>query len=260
MMQRTISAALLAAILTLGARSEAQTPVITSVTPEAAMAGDEVVITGTNLGLVTHARFTAIVGGFVGVWSMPVPVTSVSSTEVTVTVPLFNSFTQPPAMPAGDPHGSIEVRDAGGTFSNALNFFYMEATFGQTTSAGAGTTQSSGRRAATSFTEAGGAPESGNQGFTLTLDNAVPGSLAFVAFGIAGAPPFPMVGDGQVVIDIFQFYQVLPFTFVADGAGRVFFPIAIPGFSVNLTIAIQWAMVDGVSGAVGVAKGLFTML
>lgn len=248
------SVALLATASVLSAQT------ITSVTPEAAAPGDTIVIRGANLAAVTQVRFEAVVGGFVGISNVLVTASSVSATEVVATVPLINSFTPPNAVPPGSPLGNIRVRTGTGVLSNQRQFFFMEATFGQVTTTGNGTTQSNGRRAITSFTYSGGAPTPGNAAFVLTLDNAIPSSAAIVAFGLEGVPPYPLVSDGTVVIDIFQPYQVLPQTFVTDALGRATLPAPIPNVSLGLSIAVQWAMVDGVSGAVEVAEALVVQL
>jgi hypothetical protein len=236
----------------------AQVGTITSITPEAAAPGDEVVITGTGLGLTQDVVFRATTGGFFSPQNRIATPTIVTPNVVIVTVPLVNAFVPPVA--GSSPHGLVFVRDAGGTLSNSTPFFFMEATFGQVTTAGAGTSQSNGLRAATSFTNAGDAPTAGNAAFVLTLDNAVPGSPAILAFGFAANPPFAMVGDGEVVIDILQPFQVLPLTFTVDLAGRIFFPVSIPNVMLNATIAIQWAMVDAGTGSVVIAKGLFAQI
>jgi hypothetical protein len=251
---------LVVALATTSGALCAQVPVINTVGPEAAMPGDQIVITGTGLSQVTHVRFRAVVGGFVGVTFRLVVPTSVSNTQVIANVPLINSFTPPFATPAGAPLGSLEVRDAGGTLSNTVDFSYMEATFGQTITAGAGTTTSAGLRAATGYTALGGPPVAGNLNFVLTLDNATPTSPAILAVGAPGVPPYLAVGNGSVIIDIFQPYTILSTPFVTDANGRATFFVPLPTPTSGLIFAVQWAFVDAGTLSAAVANGMVFQL
>ena len=235
----------------------AQVPMITDVFPEAASPGDEISIFGTGLSNATHVRFIASVGGFVGQLSSIQAVSFVSPTEVRATVPMINAFAPPGTSSPGDPRGSLTVRDAGGLMTAPSNFFFLEGTFNQTMTVGAGTTLASGRRSATSFTFAGGAPAYNNANFVLTLDNATPGSSAFLAFGDIDTTPGTMVGDGLFIIDP-SFIQVVG-PFPVDLQGRVVLPTPIPPGIFGVTVAIQWGFAD-VGGVPALSTGLVTIL
>lgn len=221
----------------------AQVPVATDVFPEAAAPGDTIRICGTGLGNATHVRFWANVGGFAGQLPFIVLVSSVSPTEVTAVVPLVNAFAPPNAVPPGVPVGAVEVRDAGGLFSNQLSFFFTEAT-PAIDIVGLGSTNSNLARAATSFTVGGGAPTAGNGTFELTLNNATPNTTAILAFGAPATPPGIPLFDGFVAIDLTQ-VQLLPNTFLTDAKGNLSFPIPIPMGAAGVTGVVQWAYLDG---------------
>jgi hypothetical protein len=248
-----------AILLALPASARAQVMLVASVLPEAAAPGDEIVIRGFGFTPTTQVAFQASVGGALGLETKVVVPTSVSFLEIVVTMPSFASFTAPPSPLAGDPFGIVYSFDGGSAISNALAVFFMECTFGQSTTAGLGTTQSDGKHAATSFTALGGPPVPGNASFVLTLDNAVPGSPAALGFGLPSFFPLP-IGDGLLMLQWNPGPEVLPFGFIADADGRATFPVAIPNISLNMTIAIQWGFVDAGNNVVCVAKALLVQL
>ena len=235
--------------LTMAATTWGQT--ITRATPEAASPGDLVILDGTALGGTTVVRFFASVGGFVGTWTVDVVPSSVSATQVTAVVPTMAGFAPPGAIPPGDPVGTITTLGPG--TSNSLAFFYIQATPTVTT-LGTGTTQPGVLgKAVVGFTIAGGPPVPPNPGFTVTLENAVPFSVAFLALGFPESPPFPMVGDGTIVLD-----QSMGIVFIGpffvDGAGDVRVNLPIPP-SLGITPALQW-LTDGGIGGTFVSNGL----
>lgn len=247
------------ALVFLAALPAMAQPVIVSVLPEAASPGDRIVIAGSNLGGVTQVRFTAVVGGFVGITNVDVAPLAVSATEVTVVVPLVNSFTPPQATPPGDPLGTVRARTANGTLSATLPFWYMEATFGQIRSAGAPTTQSSGRQAATSFVIAQGPPVPGNGAFTLTLDLGPSSFPVLLAVGSEATPPLLPVGDGLVAIDTGLPFAILQ-GLATDGSGRSLLPVPLPAAPLGVSLVAQWAFIDPGSGLPAVARALVAAL
>lgn len=236
--------------------SGAQAPFIAGVFPEAAAPGATLTLCGSGFQLATEVEFTANVGGFVGQLTNLVAVSTLTPTELTVIVSGVNAFTPPFATPPGNPVGTLRVRDATGSFSNPISFFYMEATFGVIDSVGIGSSNSDGVRAATSFSVAGGLPFSNNTAFELTLDNAVTYAPAIVAFGAPATSPTP-VGNGLVAIDLLQ-VSILPGTFFADGKGNITLPAPVPPGSAGITLVVQWAYLDG--GTAQVANGLLVTL
>lgn len=231
-----------AAIAALPGVARAQS--ITRVTPEVASVGDTVILTGTNLQNTTQVRFFATVGGFIGVWTANVMPSSVSATRVTAIVPQMAAFAPPGASPPGIPVGT--VRTIGPAASNELPFYFLQATPSVTT-VGTGTTQPGAiGKPVVGFTIAGGAPESPNPSFVLTLENAIPGTVAALLLGLPGTPPYPMIGDGTFVLDPFTQVIVLP-PLPVDAQGDIKLPAAIPAGVTSVTASIQWLVVQGPS-------------
>lgn len=238
---------LLAAVALAGV-GLAQNPVVTRTIPEVASVGDLVIIEGTNLAGVTEARFTADQGGFTGPFTLPSPVVVLSSTRITTTVPSFG-FAPPNATPPGNPLGSVGVRQ-GSTDSNTVPFVYLQATLQspgmEIETIGQGTTQSSGLgRAVVSFDIPGGPPLPGNPNFTIKLGNATPFFGAHLLVGLAEpAVPFP-VGDGFIVVELFNPPVFVTDQLVVDANGEILFPAPLPaGGPFGLTIVLQWAVRD----------------
>ena len=214
--------------------AEAQT--IQRITPEAASIGDTVILTGTNLQSTTAVRFFAIVGGFVGTWTVDVVPTSVTATRVTAVVPQMAGFAPDDATPPGEPVGTVSALGLG--LSNTVEFFYLQAT-PEIETVGQGSPQPGGLGAPViGFTIAGGPPESPNPGFVLTLENAIPNTPAILGIGLPGSEPFPVVGGGTFILDPTAPIIFVP-PLVSDASGDIKVPASIPA-GVTGTISLQW--------------------
>lgn len=257
--QRAGSRLLVAVAITLLFTAAPRAQTITRVTPEAAAPGDLVILTGPNLQGVSIVRFFATVGGFVGTWTVDVTPQSVSSTRVTALVPMMAAFAPPNATPPGNPVGTVQaINPLGPSAPNTLSFFYMQA-IPTVTTAGLGTTQPGLGRPVVGFTIAGGPPVTGNAGFTLTLENAIPGAVAQIFVGAPDPAPSVMVGDGLVAIDLTQPFFSLPSATV-DAAGDVHLPLPIPTSPLNFTFMLQWLEVDPATGQSYISNGLQSQL
>lgn len=239
----------------------AATQTIDRLVPAAAAPGDLVIVEGSGLGGVTQLDFTAIVGGFVGVWTVSAPVIVISPTELRVQVPLFNNFIPPtPGGSEGTPEGWVAL--PGGPL---VDFFYMEGTNGQFTTLGNGTTQTNGLgKPVVSMAVAGGwsppccAQNPPQPGFVLRLENATPGASAMFVAGLPESLPYPMVGDGTLVVDLALPFVILG-TFPVDANGDVALPLPLPG-GVGITVAIQWAFKQPGTNKLILSNGLQVLL
>ena len=230
--------------------------------------GDEIVIHGTFPQTLTHARFVATTGGFVGIQTMIMPIISSTATQAKVLVPSITGFAPPNATPPGNPLGTVDVRDAGGQFSATHPFYFYAGSHldpnGLTkifTSHGLGSTNSLGCRAAASFSMAGGPPNlpGGNPNFALTLENATPSSPLLLAIGVADPSPSVAIGDGLIGIDITQPYLVLAppqIPAFTDLSGTANFALPLPAGPLGVSGTIQWAYVDSGSGQLVISTGL----
>lgn len=255
------------ALFVLAACVSAQ-PVISSVSPGSASPGDEIVVRGTFPVGVTHIQFVATVGGFVGVSTVNMAVTSSSATVVRVTVPTMSGFAPPNATPPGSPVGTLRARDAGGLFSSNQMFYFHQGSSADPNgltpaleTVGLGTTNSLGFRAATSFNIINGAPNlpGGNPSFELTLENATPTSTVTLVTGQAAATPSVMIGDGLVGIDLsvpFTIWTAPPAPTVTDLNGKATFPIAIPAGPLGVSVTAGWAYVDSATLQLRVSNAL----
>lgn len=247
-----------ACLAVLVAAATAQ-PTITGVSPATASPGDVIYITGSFPVGVTHIQFTATVGGFAGVNNQNIVPISVTPTLVVVAVPTMAGFAPPNASPPGDPMGSLRARDAGGLFSATQPFYFHQGSFANPNgtipllqTVGLGTTNSIGRRAATSFDINAGPPNlpSGNPSFTLTLENATPVSSVTLVLGQADATPTLMIGDGLVGIDLsgpYVFWPSPPAPMTTDLSGEATITFAIPPGPLGVSMAAGWGYIDGVT-------------
>lgn len=241
-------------IFALNGAAFGQLVVVTSATPGAAKPGDEVVLRGTGFLNATHVRFTANVGGAIGLTPQIVAVNPTSDTLLRVIMPAFNAFTFPPASPAGSALGFFEVRDAGGLFSAAQNIYYLEGDHDGATTIGLGSTNTSTFRGASSFDLAGGPPFSGNNSFAFTGENLTPTSVSFVIIG------FPVAGPIPVLDGLLSFDPLLPYGVAAsvnsDASGLASVPAPVPGGMFGVTFTLSWIYVDSISFAVHITNGL----
>ncbi|MCA9320325.1 MAG: hypothetical protein KDB53_06305 [Planctomycetes bacterium] len=256
-------------VFAIALQAPAQGPVVTEVSPTSASPGQEITITGVFSPLATHVRFTASVGGFLGIDNRIVVVNSATATQVKVTVPTMAGFAPPNATPPGDPFGSFTVRDAGGIMSASTPFFYHQGAFldgsGQMLSlmtTGLGSTNSQGNRAASSFALVGGPPDTvaGNPNFNLMLDNATPFSASVLVAGAPANPPSIMLGDGLVAIDLAQPTTLFPsasaFLFT-DAVGELAVPLPIPpGGPLFITFTVMYVYFDASTLQPHISNGL----
>jgi hypothetical protein len=239
----------LAALAILAPAPSAQT--ITRVVPDRGSAGDLIIIQGTNLDRTSRVDFTASVGGFLGSHTQGVAPFSVSSTEVRAIVP-GGFFWAGPGSIGLSPFGSLALDSV----ASPVPFMIYEGTYGILQSLGNGTTQSGGQgRAVVSYDNGGVVPASPAPGFTMRLENAVPGATCFLASSAPATPPYFPVGDGTLTLDLSPIYFING-PFAADGTGDVSHPLPIPP-GLSGTLALQWAVLEPLSSvAIPVSNGL----
>jgi hypothetical protein len=238
------------AALLLSVPAVAQT--VDRIVPEAFAPGDVVTLHGSGLSGITDVPFTAIVGGFVGQWTIVQPIATATDTEVQVIAPLFNSFVPPFA--GSSPFGTV-----GPVAGKTFDAFYMEGTFGQVDTAGKGsqTPGSDLDKLVVSFDLAKGAPEPGNANFTLLLQQAPPGGFAFVLAGQQAAVPV-QVGGGVLVVDVAgPFLMLGPFAVGGTGDASAALPLPV---GLGVEVALQWGMKDPGSGKTLISNALIIQL
>lgn len=241
-------------------------PVIIDVAPQSASPGDEITVRGTFPIGLTHIQFTANVGGFLGVDVRNVAITGGTATAVKVTVPTMAGFAPPNATPPGAPMGTLRARNAGGQFSQPFTFYYHQGSYldpaGQTpllATIGLGSTNSTGCRAATSFTVANGPPNlpGGNPNFEVTLENTPPNSPAFLVIGVPAMSSMLPIGDGFVGIDLSSPFNILPLNFVTDGSGKAMASLPTPSGPLGIpSITAGWGYTDATTGQLHASNGM----
>ena len=258
---------ILPALLAAGAAVGAQT--LDQAVPAAGGPGDLVILRGTGLAGVGQVQFTASVGGFAGFLTKPVTPLSATDTELRVTVPQFNAFVGPQAVPPSGPLGFLTIT---GPFGGGpqLDFFFFEEPFFDLTTFGQGTTQSGGQgRPVTSFDIQLGPPKIidpasppfpaipnliGNPNFTARLENASPAVPAVLLIGAPGTPPFFLFGDGELVLDPAAPFLLLPAgTTDAQGGLSLGLPVRT---SVQGTAVLQFLAFDPGLPHLAAASGL----
>ncbi|MEZ5977414.1 MAG: hypothetical protein R3F34_04260 [Planctomycetota bacterium] len=229
---------------------------VDDVFPHVADAGDQIRLVGTNLGATSRVRFTALVGGFVGQWTMNIGPDSVSANEVLVTVPKFNSFVPENATPPSALIGSVRAV-AGTQVSNAVDFGFLEQKFGTIQTVGTPGSDPAGFAPRIGFALSGGAPVTGNVNFRPEVTGAIPNAVAVLAIGAKAQAPYPILAGGDLVIDPF-----LPVTYLLGG------PIAPPptdhyqllvpisGSIVNVKAVLQWVTIDPLTFAAAISDAL----
>jgi hypothetical protein len=198
------------------------------VVPAAFKPGDVVSVRGSNLDLLTQVSFKAIVGGFLGVHTINQPIATSTPDEVLVIAPEFNSFAPPFA-------GSTPF----GTLGGSLPVYFMEGTFGQTTTAGKGSPSPTFPldKLVVDFDLANGGPQPNNASFTLKLENGPSGGSAFVIAGRPAAMPVPFA-QGVLAVDLNSPFLLLgPFPVDAQGTAIAALPLPAP---LGATIALEW--------------------
>ena len=235
-----------AAALLLVPSALAQT--IKEIVPAAFAPGDVVSVRGDTLAGLVQIPFTATVGGFVGTWTINAPVLTATPTELIVQAPLFNNFVPPFA--GSSPFGTVAA---------AVPGYFMEGTFGQTTTAGQGSPSSAVPldRLVIDFDLAAGGPQPGNANFTLELENAPSGAAAFVLAGRPLAAPVPFAG-GQLVVDTHVPFLILgPHAVGVNHQAQAKLPIPA---MVGATVALQWFSRDPVSNKPLISNALVLQL
>jgi hypothetical protein len=239
-MRSLLSAAAACLVLSLAASSASAQGTITRLVPDRGSPGDLVIIQGTGLAATIKVTFTASIGGTVGVQTVAGTIVSVTDTEVRTLVPGGFPFL-PPGVMGSSPWGSISIN----TSSVPMPFFYNEGSGGMATTLGIGTTQSSGQgRAVISWNNGMLPPIAGAPNFKVLLQNAVPGATAFFAASGPGSMPYPMMGDGTLVLDLVSPLVIWPL--IVDPAGDVTLDLPIPP-TFSGTIAMQWAVIEPLS-------------
>jgi hypothetical protein len=232
---------------------------LTKVIPDAASPGDSVLFEGANLTGVS-VTFTATVGGFLGVDMKSVTLQPAGTNRWSATVPTMAGFTPPNAVPPGSPLGTVGF--TGGR--TTLPFYFLQGTFHpktfvnpQTTTLGTGTTQSTGLgKPVVSLDAKGGAPVPGNASCVLEVQNLPPGTPTSLLLGFLAKAPYPMIGDGTLVLDLGLPYLVLP-PVIADAGGQGSTPLPVPASATGVALGAQWAVLDpGLPGNVAISNGL----
>lgn len=238
----------------LGAQS------IQSIVPEVADPGDTIRILGADLASVDSVRFTALVGGFVGSWTINVPPGSASANELRVEVPLFNNFTPPDAVPPGQLVGSVRVA-SGAQLSNTLPFGYLESTFGAVSTQGTGGSAPAGFSARIGFALPGGLPQAGNAGFTARVDALPPTGIVRLGIGVPASAPFTPLFGGELRLDpALPFFIVPPSPSVPPFGGSAAAALPVPASAAGITVALQWVSLDPQSGQAAISDALIAKL
>jgi len=249
-----LGAAALALAPTLSAQS------ISAVVPEVADPGDSIRILGTDLANVDTVRFNALVGGFVGSWTIDVAPGSASANEVRVAVPLFNNFTPPDAVPPGQLVGSLRVGESG-QLSNSLPFGYLESTFGAVSTQGSGGSAPAGFSPRIGFALPGGLPQAGNANFTARVDGLPPGGLVRLGIGVPDSAPFLPLFGGELRLDAAKPFFIVPAApSVPPFGGSASAPLAVPASATGITVALQWVSIDPVTGQAAISDALIAKL
>lgn len=244
---------LIAALVGLFVHGPIDAQVIDEVAPDAAKPGDLVIIRGTGLAGTTSVEFIASLDGIANFVTIPVTPITVSPTRVDVLMPTMPNFVAPVNPYLG--LGAVRVI-AGANSSNSQFVFYIQAQPTATT-LGQGTTQPGGLgRPVSSFSALGGAPLTGNSTFVLTLENGIPGAVAWMGFGYVDTAPYIMIFDGTLLIDIQQLYNVHPVPFVIDTNGAAFCPFSIPPGTYGFTAVVQWIVLTPGTGSACITNGL----
>jgi hypothetical protein len=233
-------------------------PTAKAVLPEVADPGDVIRIVGSDLGGVTQVRFTATVGGFVGVMSVDVTPVSVDPSEVVVAVPTIGAFSPPIAFPPGEVLGSITLL-AGAHASGALPFGFLEATSGRWTTIGTGGSEPAGSSPRSGFRAVGGGPVGGNPTFTPMVSGAPIGQLAVLGIGFPATPPLVPLFGGTVLLD-----PLLPILFFASGItgehGVAELTVPMPAQVPSVLVGFQWVTLDLGGPGVSISDLLRTQL
>lgn len=246
------------AALLLAPFASAQT--LDRVAPQVADPGDTIRLEGTNLGSVNRVRFTAVVGGFVGQWTIDVPPQSVTANAIVVQVPVFNSFTPPGATPPGELVGSVTVV-SGGQPANLLDLAYLESTFGAVSTQGAPGSDPLGLAPRIEFDLFGGAPVAGNATFRPRLVDTLTSAVSVLVVGAPLTASFPQIANADVVVNfVLPLYYFPGFTPLppANHDAAVNLPLS-PSLA-GTSLAMQWVSLDPLTFASAISDALVVTL
>lgn len=251
---------LLLALLFAGATAFAQTPTITRVIPEAASAGDLVILEGTDLASVfaVELRASDSGSGFAFAFQATVVPVTVSSDRVTFIAPVAGTPTA--TAPSGaDPVGIVRAQSPLGTTAG-VPFLLLQLEGDEVFTLGEGGDQSTGiGRPVTSFDLSAGVPFTGFflNPVAIELENAIPGAEAVLLASFAGPSPSIAINDGLLAIDPLS--VSVASTVTADAFGDASTLITPPAttFPLGLDVVFQYVVLDdGLALPYALAKGL----
>ena len=241
---------------------------IDEVVPPVAAPGDEVILRGSGLGGTVQVSFTAQVGGFVGVLLKGVTPSAVSDSEVRALVPAMQAFVGPIGAAPSSPYGEVSIQLLTPVVVPGAQFFFVEETMGALATLGQGSslpTPAPALRPTIAFDlglgaplvpPAGlppGSPFQPNPNFTPRLHDGLPGQLPFLLVGAPAAPPFPLLGDGTLVVNPAQAISLAAPP--VDASGRSELPLPVPP-GVSGTVSLQWVLLDLIALEAYVSNGL----
>jgi hypothetical protein len=238
----------------------AQAQLIEQLVPEVGLPEDVILIRGTGLTGIPSAGFTALVGGFAGQQSMVMPLTVLSDTEALVTVPLFNSFAPPSAVPPGQLVGFVNLVTA--LPSNMASFGYLESTMGQILTQGSGGSEVGDLDPRIGFRLQFGPPVAGNLAFEVRAYGFPAGATCLLALGQpATGPFFPQFGGGDLTLfaagPLALVPGAIPATFFG---GESFVKVPIPPSAAGASVGLQWVALDFSTFSIAVSNGLAATL
>lgn len=253
-MIRNASLTALALVLCTAALHAQAAPGISGLVPTAAAEGDILQIKGSGLAATTSVAFTANVGGFVGAWTETATPISVTDTCVEVIVPTIAAGWVPPGVPGGSSTiGTVTLQGTAGRGLNAP-FFFIQA-FPTVDTTGLGTTQAGGLgRAVCAFPLSAGPPVPGNSAFELSLENAIPNSVAILGIGAPAMTPIPYL-DGSIAVDLLAPYQLTP-PIAVGASGSIVIPAPMPSLPIGVVFSVQWIVIDSFTSQTHVSNAL----
>jgi len=256
------------AAATLLAPLHAQT--IDEIVPPVAEPDELVILRGQDLAGTQLVSFTAFPGGFVGVLTKHATPLSVTATEVRVLVPKIQAFVGHQGTPPSTPYGEVSIQLVTPVVVPHVDFFFVEETMGALETVGQGSSLPGGSlRPVIAFDlkagaplvpppiSAPGAPYQPNRDFRPRLHDALQGQLPFLLVGAPATPPYPLIGDGTLVVDPGVVVVLAAPAVDADGHSELLLPVPQ---GISGTVMLQWVALDFSSLDAYVSNGLQAQL
>ena len=255
---RSLSRSMILAVGALAATAQVvQAQSFSQLAPSVGVPGDTIVVHGSNFETVTSVRFNAIVGGFVGQWTIEAPATVVDPSTLLVDVPLFGNFAPTTAIPPGSVDGFLQLVTPAGVSPSLISFTFLEATAGQIVTYGQGGSEAGGFDPRIGFRLQFGLPVAGNPSFDARGYDLPPGSAPFLFVGLPGTSPYPPFAGGELLLDPAGPVIVFPGTIPATQTiGETFVQFPIPPSAAGATVGMQWIAIDGSNFTLAITNAL----